>query len=263
MKKVEAFMATTPVPISTTPGNPISRFLKTHEYLIIFVLCLIVGVHFYSKVISAWETHDQRVADAAHATLQANVATAQQIATVNAQAAAQYQQLATQLAASNKALATAQATRNTATQNQQTIDRTLPPNELATRWTTLLKMDPQTVLVEPGGKEGPDALVITPEGARETVVQLESVPTLQANLKDEQTIVANQDTQIGNLAGVNVGLNKQIDALNVVNAAEIKACTDDKNLLKAKARKSKLKWFFGGFIVGFVTRQVVKTYTGV
>jgi hypothetical protein len=255
-------MSTTPAPIPAVSTNVISNFFKSHERVIILLLCLGVGIHFYSKIVSAWEAHDQRVDSLAHAALQANVTTANQIADVNAKAAAQYQQLAAQLVESNKALAAAQATRNAATQTQQNIDRTLPPNELATRWTTLLHIAPESIQVELGGKGVPDALVITPAGATETVVQLESIPALQANLKDETTIVANQNMQITSLAGVNVGLNKQIDALNVVNAAEIKACTDDKNLLKAQARKSKLHWFEAGVVVGFIGRQIIKTYTG-
>jgi hypothetical protein len=256
-------MSTTPEPIAVPhPLNAISTFLKAHERLIIIAVCLLVGLHFYGRVIGAWEAHDQRADTLAHATLQANVSAANQQADVNAKAAAQYQQLATQLAESNKALALAQATRNTATQNQQNTDRTLPPNELALRWTTLLHIAPESVLVEPGGKGIPDALLITPAGARETVVQLESIPTLQADLKDEQSVVANDQTQIGTLTTLNGGLNKQIDALNVVNESEIKACTDDKNLLKAQARKSKFHWFIGGFVTGFITRQVIKIYTG-
>jgi hypothetical protein len=256
-------MDSTPVATSVPrPLNAISSFLKSHERLLIIVGCLLVGLHFYGRVISAWESHDQRADTLAHAALQANIATANQQADVNAKAAAQYQQLAVQLAESNKALALSQAARNTATQTQQNTDRTLPPNELALRWTSLLHLDPATVQVEPGGKGVPDALVITPAGAVETVVQLESVPTLQANLKDEQSIVANTRTQINTLSDLNGGLNKQIDALNIVNASEIKACTDDKNLLKAQARKSKLHWFLGGFVTGFIARQVIKTYVG-
>jgi hypothetical protein len=255
-------MATTPVPISGNPVRPISAFLKLHEKLIIIVLSVLAGLYFTGRILTAWESHDQRADTLAHATLQANVATANQIADVNAKAAADYKALAAHLADANTALAAAQSKRDTATQTQQTIDRTLPPTELATRWTTLLKIAPESVQVEPGGKEGPDALVITPAGARETVVQLESVPTLQADLRDEQGIVANQNIQLASLVGVNGGLNKQIDALNIVNVSEIQACTADKNLLKAQARKSKLRWFVGGIVAGFIGRQLIRTYSG-
>lgn len=237
-------------------------WLKAHEKLIILVLCLAVGFHFYGKVINAWEAHDQRADALAHATLAANVNTANQIASENAKAAADYKTLAAQLADENKALAAAQTKRDTATQNQQVIDRSLPLPQLAARWTTLLNIAPESVQVEPGDKGAPWALAITPEGAQETVVQLESIPTLQSDLKDEHTVVTNQVTQIAGLENVNGGLNKQIDALNVVNTSEIAACTADKNLLKAQARKSKRHWFIGGFIAGFIVRQVVKTYTG-
>jgi hypothetical protein len=255
-------MSTPPTPIPTTPTNPISVFIKAHERLFILILCLLAGWYFYGKAVSAWEAHDQRADNLAHATLAANITTANQIATINAKEASDYQAMAIQLAASNKALAASQSARNTATQTQQTIDRTLPPYDLANRWTTLLKIPPESVQIESGGKGVPDALIITPAGATETVVQLENIPTLQADLKDEQTVAANEATQITSLAEVNGGLNKQIDALIVENTAEIKACTDDKKLLTAKARKSKLHWFEAGVVVGFIGRQIIKTYSG-
>lgn len=258
-------MSTVPPAINATPAtelHKISAYIKAHERLIILLVCLGVGIHFYSRIIGAWESHDQRVADQAHATLQADIADTKAQADSNAKAAAAYQALAAQLADANKVLAAAQVTRNTATQTQQATDRILPPNELAIRWARLLNVEIQSIQVEPGGKGVPDALLVTPATATETVVQLESVPTLQADLKDEETIAANEATQITSLAGVNVGLNKQIDALNIENVAEINACTDDKNLLKAKARKSKFRWFLIGAGVGWFGRQAVKTYTG-
>lgn len=240
----------------------ISAFLRAHERILIIVFSVLVGLYFSGRVLTAWELYSQRSDNLAHAALQANVATANQIADSNAKQAADYKVLTLQLADSNRALSASQYKRDTSTQTQQTVDRTLPPNELATRWATLLKIAPESIQVEPGGKDGPDALVITPAGARETVVQLENIPTLQADLRDERAIAANKDTQITSLVGINGGLNKQVDALNVVNTSEVQACTADKNLLKAQARKSKLRWFGVGFVTGFVARQVLKTYTG-
>jgi hypothetical protein len=262
-------MATTPVPVlapvpvPAATSNPVSTFLKAHEKLIILVLCLLVGWHFYAKAVSAWESYDQRKDNLAHAALAADVTTANQIATVNAQEAADYKVLAAQLAASNTALASARVTRAAATQTQQAADRTLPPTELATRWTTLLKMPPGTVLVEPGGKGVPDALVITPAGATETVLQLETVPMLQADLQDETTVATNYSTQVTSLERVNVGLNTQIDALDAEIITANAACVADKKLLVAKARKSKLHWFEAGVVVGFVGRQLIKTFGGI
>ena len=81
-------------------------------------------------------------------------------------------------------------------------------------------------------------------------MQLEEIPRLQGNYADEQTIAANEATQIAGLAGVNVGLNKQIDALGAEITAGNAACVADKNLLKAKSRKNTLKHLLlGGAIV--------------
>ena len=232
------------------------EWFKSHERLLILVLCLGVGVHFYGRVINAWEQHDQRTVNTANAALAADITNTKAIADANAKAAVQYQVLAAQLADANKALAAAQIARNTITQTQQATDRTLLPSDLAVRWTALLKLAPPTIQPTTTG------FVVTPDAAITTVEQLENVPTLQADLRDEQTVAANQTTQLNSLLSVNVGLNNQIDALNTQNAAQIKACTDDKNLLKAQARKSKFRWFLGGVVTGFIVRQTVKIYTG-
>src|ERR1035437_2656629 len=143
-------MATTPVIISvpvpapTPPVNKVSAFLKAHELVIILILCLVAGWFVYSRAVKAWDAHDQRNADIAHAALAANVTTANQLAAVSAQNAADYKALATQLVARNTALSTSQGTRTTATQTQQVTDRKLPPNELANRWTAILKLPPES-----------------------------------------------------------------------------------------------------------------------
>jgi uncharacterized protein YdbL (DUF1318 family) len=246
-----------------TEVNKVSRFLLNHEKLIVLVLCLGAALYSYRGILGLLERHDQRVANAANAALQAQANQNKALADANAQAASQYQQLATQLAASNKALAEAQTARDTATKNQQAADRLLTPSELGNRWTNLLNIAPESVQVEPGGKGVPDALVITPEGAKETVVQLEEIPGLRADLKDEQTIAANQATQITSLAGLNTGLHNQIDGLDSEITKQTAACEADKKLLKAQARRGKLKWFAVGWVTGLATRGALKIFAGI
>lgn len=235
-----------------TDISKLSTYLKAHEKLIILVLCLAAGIYAYQKAAGLIELHDQRVSDTARATLQAQVDTVKAQATVNAAAAQQYQQLAAQLAQSNASLASAIAQRNIITVKQQATDRTLAPADLAIRWAGLLHAPASDVQATPSG------ITVTSPVATETVVALDSIPGLEANLADEKTIAANGQTQITNLAGLNSGLNKQIDGLNVELIDQSKACTADKNLLIAKARKSKLKWFGAGFVAGVATRLFFK-----
>jgi hypothetical protein len=82
------------------------------------------------------------------------------------------------------------------------------------------------------------------------------VPTVQADNKDLATELANETT-IANNAVADVaaqkklvlGLEDQITTTAKVSAAEIKT-------LKAQARRSKLRWFLSGVIVGFIGRTL-------
>ena len=248
-----------------TELSKISTYLKTHEKLIIILLFLLTGIHFYSKIINAWAAHEQRVDIAGNAAAQTAVQVAQAQALTNAKEAADYAALAAQLAASNKALTAGQATRNAATQTQQTVDKTLAPSDLGNRWAALLHLAPGKVVYKASGAavdSNIDAFLVAPDAAIVTTVALESIPSLEANLADETTITANLQQQLTSLGTVNGGLNKQIADQAVAFTAQAKACTDDKNLLKAKARKSKFHWFVGGVITGFVAREVIKAVTG-
>lgn len=251
-------MGTIPVITNETPAsNPselgkVSQYIKHHEKLIVIVIFCAVGVFAWQKAAGLIERHDQRVVDLAHATLAAQVDTVKAQASVNAAAAQQYQDLATRLGEANASLANAINERFAATVKQQAIDKQLPPDQLVARWESLTNM-PKGLLVPT-----PTGVNATTAAAQETVAQLESIPSLEANLADETTTTANLKEQLTSLGGVNDGLNKQIGNLNVNLKDQAKACTDDKNLLIAKARKSKLKWFGAGFVAGIATRLFFK-----
>ena len=236
----------------STELSKVSTYIKAHERLIIIVLCLATGIFAYQKAAGLIAQHDQNVASVAHATLQAQVDTVKAQAANNAAEDAQYQQLASQLAIANASLAAAIAQRNVVTVKQQALDKTLAPADLATRWAGLLHAPASDIQSAPAG------ITVTPPVATQTVVALDLIPGLEANLADEKTIAAGGVTQITNLSALNSGLNKQIDGLNAEMTDQTKACTADKNLLKAQARKSKLHWFIGGFVTGIATRLLFK-----
>lgn len=256
-------MTTTPaVPVVTaavvsTEVSKISTYIKAHEKLIVIVLCLAAAIFAYQKGAGLIESYFQHKDNIAHATLQAQVDTVKAQALNNAAEDAQYQRLAQQLTTANASLAAAIAQRNVVTVKQQAVDKTLAPADLATRWAGLLHAPASDIQATAAG------IAVTPPVATQTVVALDSIPGLEANLVDETTTAANLKEQLTNVSTLNSGLNKQIDGLNSELVDQTKVCTVDKNLLKAQARKSKLHWFLGGVVTGFVFRQIIKSTTGI
>lgn len=238
----------TPTPVSTpavqtpTPG-PISTFLKAHERLIILALVLAVGVHFYGKVAQAWLEHEQTVVTVSHDTLQAQV---QQNSVSNQQtldALKQYEQLAGQLATANAQFVQNQVQRNKQTVVQQNADQQMSPSDLAQRLTSLLNLSPDEIAASGSG------LLSTLPAAQATAQQLEEVPTLQANLKDQTQASTNLQQQLDSLSTVNGDQQGQIIGLNKQLVDQAAACVADKKVLQTQVKRS----FWRGFKYGFVT----------
>jgi hypothetical protein len=84
------------------------------------------------------------------------------------------------------------------------------------------------------------------------VEQLDSIPVLQANLTDTQSELTNTKTELSD-ANVLVGQQKQeITGLTQQNADQVKADNAEIANVKAQARRSRLKWFGAGVVVGFI-----------
>lgn len=261
-------MSTAPAPISTVPTiSAVSTFLKAHERVIVLILCLAAAIFVYDKGLDLVERHDQRVANAATAMLQVQQAKDSAVATANQQAAVQtqqatvqYQQLAAQLLKTNTALVVAQAARDNALTVQQSADKVLPPQALAIRLQSQLNLTPKDVTTN----ADLTAFELTPVAIQEAVTQLDRIPQLQSNLADEQTIVVNNSRQLqtltalnSNLTALNMGLNTQIAGLNTQIKDQIAADAADLKLVKAQARKSKLKWFIAGFVGGLIAGRYI------
>lgn len=256
-------MSTTPVPIATAkpPVAPvvpgvISTFLKAHETLIIILVVAVVLFFGYSKAITYLSSHDALVNNKAQITLQAQIDANKQSADTTAQVVLQYKDLVEKLIASNTQIAAAQQQRAQITQQQQVVDKTLPPPELAARWNTLLNM-PAGVVPSVSG------YTATGDAAVATVQQLERIPQLSGDLEGQGTVLINDGKQIDALTAINAAQTSQIAGLGTQIQDQTKACVAQVASAKAAARKSKWHWFIGGFITGFVTRQIIKTETGV
>ena len=252
-------MPTQPPPVTevtTTKHGKISTFLIAHERLIIILSLALLVFHGYLKTIDYLKSRDQAVNSKAQATLQAQVEANKQAADNTQQVVLQYKDLVDKLVVSNAQIAAAQVQRAQVTQKQQAADKTLPPPELAARWNTLLKM-PTGVVPSTGS-----TYAVTQDAAVQTVIQLETVPMLQADLAGEQVLVSNGQKQIEGLSTVNAAQITEIAGLGAQIQDQTKACTTQVNLVKAQARKSKIHWFEAGFVVGFVVRQALKFPVG-
>ena len=232
-------MASTPVTpaapaASATPTvlqNWIALF-KAHEKFLTIALVLAFLFHFYSKGIDAFIGHESTKAQAAAVVVKTDDAATKDLTN-------QLADLKAQVATQTFAIAKDIQQRNQATTKQQAIDKTLAPPALATRWLQQLKLtsgiDPTT------GQQ----FAVSQDAAVSTVVALEEIPALTANVAALQTEL-NNDTTI---------INKQQDLIGKLNTDltdEKKSHVADVNLEKAKAKRSFLRGFKVGAVAGFV-----------
>lgn len=240
----------------------LSEYVKLHHNLLISIGILLVIVLGYSKIINYLEHRDQLEFQKAQIALQAQIDQNKQLAASvreaqehSEQIEHEYKVLLEQLTIQNRAILQAQVKRDSDLKIQQQKDRNLPPPELAGRWSSLLNQP--SVEVTPTE----DGYQIKPGIAVETVVQLERIPQLEADLKDEQQLVLNKDKQIDNLNllyesvnNVNTTFIAQVFGLRAQIEAEKNKSDAEISLLKAQSRKSKLKWFVAGYVAGFVSK---------
>lgn len=240
-------MSTSPTTVAATTAAPstLSAFLKSHEKLLIWLLCLIFATFATSRFLGWLASRDAHNAEIAHATLAAQVTQSQTQTLAGAQAESQYKSLVAQLMASNASLSAAVANRDLATQHQTLADISMQPPQLAARWTQLLAIGPSEVTPTASG------YAVSPSAATSTMAELEANPALKADLADARTMAGNSTKQIGALQSLNSGLQSQILDDGSVLSATNKSCEADKATLRAQARKGKLKWFLIGFVSGF------------
>jgi DNA mismatch repair ATPase MutL len=231
--------------MSETPVQETKTFLQKHERMVICALVLMVAMFLGGKYF------DREAAKAqANATVAAQLAadakqSAQQAALQAAQTQAQYQAMLEVLQKQNAALAQAVVQRNVVLVQQQAVDKTLSPTQLTQRWAALVPNTQPTVT--------PTGVTVTTADAQLTVAQLENVPVLTQNLKDQTAISANLSQELVEAGKVNSALGNQISALNLQITDDDKACKAEVASVKADARKGKVKWFKIGYVAGLVS----------
>lgn len=227
-------------------------WLQRHERLLIVLLVLVAGTWGLGKYLgseAAIAKGKQAVAEAALAA--AKDQAAKDAATVS-QVESQYQAMVQTLTAQNSALATAVAQRDAGLAGQQGKDKALPLPELAKRWQTLANVKDTDISATSAG------ISVTSEGAVQTVITLEEVPVLQADLKDQKAATANAQLELGKSQEVITALGSQVGNLNVELQKQGVACKAEVTAAKAVGRRNSFKWFLRGFITGFIGG----TYTG-
>jgi len=223
---------------------------------VIVVLVLIVGGLLFNKYLDHSATEGQARFDA----LSAQVAQDKQIvAQMAAQSAAdqvRYQQMLETLQRQNAALAATIASDNALLKRLQEKDELLPLPDLGTRWTQLVPLQPADLSVVN------NQITISESGARATVIELERVPILTDQLQKQEQIANNNQTLLTQAQTVINSQGKQITGLNTLVTDSDKKCQAQVAMVKDDTRKSKRNWFIAGNVIGFIVRQVIKTYTG-
>jgi hypothetical protein len=197
-----------------------------------------------NKWLSKVAANDQAKAIAAQQVLTQQQATDRQLAIQVQQSTAQYQALITTLSQENAQLASAIQNRTVVLQQQQATDKTLTLPALGNRWSDLAQLQPGDLTATDSG------ITVTPQAARSTVVQLEQVPVLTQNLKDETAVANNRQTELTKANDLIGGLNQQVTGLNLTLTDKDKACKTEITSVKATSRKGKMQWFLRGLAVG-------------
>jgi hypothetical protein len=248
-------MSTTPTPQPIVSSlHPISVYLKAHERLVLTFFAGLILWFALGKVDTLLINHDRAMTQQAQIVAQVqqekNDATAKLIAQHDADTAA----LNAKIEARDAQLQQLQVTLVTALSKQQQVDKTLTPTELTQRWNTLV---PEASASSANGQ-----VTLPDSGAVATVVELEKAPVLQQQLtaeteelKNAQSLLAAEGQQVSDRDVLITGLQaKAVD--------DAKVCTAQIATVKAEARRSKRRWFIIGYVAGFVSRQFIKTETG-
>jgi hypothetical protein len=80
----------------------------------------------------------------------------------------------------------------------------------------------------------------------------DQLPAVKADLADTQKQLTSETTIATNLQTDVTQQQQLIDAMKIQSQDADKACKTQIADIKAKARKSKLKWFLGGFVLGII-----------
>ena len=244
----------TPTPQVSNPLHPISIYLKVHEKFIFCIMLAVLSWFVFGKIENVIAAHDSSNLAQAKVVAQSQADKTAALAAQVEQQSAQYQALATKLDAQNAALVAANTQLATALAQRQHTDAGLPPSELANRWTVLVPQAKPTVTATGIAVDTPSAIA--------TVQALEQVPVLRTQFENERTQLGNAQKLLGLSQNETVTLGNEVSSLNLQLKDNQAVCNQQIAVVKAEARKSKRRWFVIGYVAGFLSRQYIKTATG-
>lgn len=245
--------------ITSVPAYPplvkAESWVKQHEKLFLLAIAGLVLWFSIGKIDTLIANHDAANLTQAKVIAAEDASKTAAIAAQSAEQAAQYQALAAKLNAQNAALVQANVQATLALAQRQKTDAGLPPSELANRWTVLVPQAKPTVTATGIAVDTPSAIA--------TVQALEQVPVLQKQLANKDTELGNAQNLLTASNGQVTTLNTEVGSLHVQIVDNAKVCTAQIAVVKAEARKSKRRWFIIGYVAGFLSRQYIKSATGV
>src|SRR5580692_646990 len=175
------------------------KWFKAHEFLAIALIIVVPVALLGNKALN--KDYDAAVAreKSAEQTLQTQKEQNDKLAVQNQQAQQQYQIILGQVSADNKKLTAEMLQLSQTLAARQKQDAALPLPELASRWEFLIGTS--------GISSTENGLQASPDAARATVSNLESLPAIKQQLADETTLSGDKDKQITSLGGVVNGQN--------------------------------------------------------
>jgi hypothetical protein len=229
-------------------------WLQRHERLVLAVIGGLVLWFGVGKIDTLIQNHDHAALQQAQVVAAVQQEKNQALAAQVAEQAAEYKALADKVNAQNAALEQANVNLANALIKQQHTDAGLPPTELVARLNTLV---PNANASITNGQT-----TLPQSGTVAVVQQLEQVPVLTTQLQNKGTELDNAQKLLGTSQGQVTTLTEQVTGLQVKAVDDAKVCAAQIAVVRADARKSKRRWFYAGVVVGFVGRQILKTYTG-
>ena len=232
----------------------ISTYVKAHERLVLAGIAAVLLWFAVGHIEGIIARHDNANLQQAQVVAQAQADKTAAIAEQVAQQSAQYASLAAKVQQQNDALMQANVALSTALAKQQHSDATLPPSDLVARWNALVPQAKPTVTATGIAVDTPSAVA--------TLQQLEIIPVQQQELTNTQKELENAQSLVTAEGQQMTTLNTEVGSLRTQLGDNQAVCQAQIAVVRAEARKSKRRWFYAGVVVGFVTRQWIKTSTG-
>lgn len=229
-------------------------WLQRHERLVLAVVAGLVLWFAIGKIDTLIANHDNANLQQAKVTAQVQEEKNQELAEQVAKDKTAYEALAAKIEARDSQLQQMQVQLVAALTKQQQVDKTMTPTELTQRWNVLVP--------EAGAAVTPSGVSLPPEGARATVIELEKAPILTQELTAKTEELGNSQALLKASGQQVVTLNDLVSGLQLKAVDDAKVCSAQIAVVKAEARKSKRKWFLVGYVAGFLSRQYIKTATG-